>query len=376
MLMLAIALFWGSAALIIYTYAGYPAWVWLQARCCERRVSKRNIVPSVSVVLSVHNGAREIQAKLANLASLDYPGEQLEIIVACDGSEDDTAMLARHAGDKRVRVLEFPVRRGKAACLNDAVAMATGEVLLMTDVRQKFDPPALRALVANLADETVGAVSGELQFRDAQSGFAKGIDAYWRYEKLIRQAESRSGSTIGVTGAIYAMRRSLFLPIPEGTVLDDVLIPMQVARAGKRVVFEPDAVAWDRPSQQPAEERRRKVRTLAGNYQLVQLASWLIAPWNNPLWLRFLSHKLLRLLAPWMLLLLVLTAALLALHRGVYAISLALLLAGVLLAVIGRLQPAIGRWLPARLAVAFFYMNLFAAQALIAFIGKRRLHLW
>jgi cellulose synthase/poly-beta-1,6-N-acetylglucosamine synthase-like glycosyltransferase len=151
---------------------------------------------------------------------------------------------------------------------------------------------------------------------------------------------------------------------------------MQVARAGKRVVFEPNAVAWDRPSQQPAEERRRKVRTLAGNYQLVQLASWLIAPWSNPLWLRFLSHKLLRLLAPWMLLLLVLTAALLARHDGVYAISLALLLAGVLLAVAGRLLPAIGRWLPARLAVAFFYMNLFAAQALIAFIGKRRLHLW
>ncbi|WP_297921921.1 glycosyltransferase family 2 protein [Metallibacterium sp.] len=370
------ALFWVSVVLLVYTYAGYPALVWLLARLRPRRVDRRVQTPSVSVVMAVRNGAGELAAKLANLDLLDYPRAQVQIIVACDGCTDGSADVARGAGDARVQVLEFAARRGKAACLNDAVAAATGDVLLMTDVRQQFEPPALRALVANLADPLVGAAGGELQFRDADTGFAKSVDAYWRYEKFIRNAESRSGSTIGVTGAIYIMRRSLFTAIPAGTVLDDVLIPMQVARAGWRVVFEPAAVAWDWPSQEPAAERRRKVRTLAGNYQLVQLAPWLLAPWRNPLWLRFASHKLLRLLAPWLLLLMALSATVLAGQALIYAASLALLLASIAMTVMGRLLPTIGRWLPIRLTVAFFYMNLFAAQALVTFIGRRRLHLW
>ena len=369
-------LFWACALLLVYTYAGYPLGMELFARLHPRPVGRQASTPSVSVVLAVHNGARELAAKLANLDQLDYPRALLQIIVACDGCTDDSAAVARAVGDTRVQVLEFAARRGKAACLNDAVAAASGDVLLMTDVRQRFDAEALRALVADLADPAVGAASGELQFRDADSGFAQGIDAYWRYEKFIRIAESRSGSTVGVTGAIYVMRRSLFVPIPAGTVLDDVLIPMQIARTGQRVVFEPGAVAWDRPAQEPLAERRRKVRTLAGNYQLVQLAPWLLLPWRNPLWVRFVSHKLLRLLAPWLLLMMTLAAAILATHAVVYAASLALMLAGIATAMTGRLLPGIGRWLPVRLAVAFFYMNLFAAQALLAFLGRRRLHLW
>ena len=369
-------LFWACALLLVYTYAGYPLGMELFARLHPRPVGRQASTPSVSVVLAVHNGARELAAKLANLDQLDYPRALLQIIVACDGCTDDSAAVARAVGDTRVQVLEFAARRGKAACLNDAVAAASGDVLLMTDVRQRFDAEALRALVADLADPAVGAASGELQFRDADSGFAQGIDAYWRYEKFIRIAESRSGSTVGVTGAIYVMRRSLFVPIPAGTVLDDVLIPMQIARTGQRVVFEPGAVAWDRPAQEPLAEWRRKVRTLAGNYQLVQLAPWLLLPWRNPLWVRFVSHKLLRLLAPWLLLMMTLAAAILATHAVVYAASLALMLAGIATAMTGRLLPGIGRWLPVRLAVAFFYMNLFAAQALLAFLGRRRLHLW
>jgi cellulose synthase/poly-beta-1,6-N-acetylglucosamine synthase-like glycosyltransferase len=211
---------------------------------------------------------------------------------------------------------------------------------------------------------------------NVNTGFAKGVDAYWRYEKLIRQAESQSGSTIGVTGALYAMRRELFQPLPPGTVLDDVLIPMRIAAKGKRVVFESRALAWDKPSQRPAEERKRKIRTLAGNYQLVQLAPWLIDPWTNPLWFRFVSHKILRLLAPWMIMLLALTTAALATRHLVYALILLCLLIGAALVAIERFLPLAGRWLPVRLAVAFYYLNLFAAQALIAFTRNRGLHLW
>jgi cellulose synthase/poly-beta-1,6-N-acetylglucosamine synthase-like glycosyltransferase len=376
MMTVAYLVFVACALGLAHVFVGYPLWVAALARWWPRRVRPLAWTPRVTAVVAVHDGARQIEAKLAGLLALDYPPGLLDIVVACDGCTDDTAARCRRLGDARIRVLEFDERRGKAACLNDAVAQARGDVLLMTDVRQRLEPDALRRLVANLGDPAVGAVSGELRLFDAQTGFARGIDAYWRYEKLIRRAESRSGSVVGVSGALYAMRRELFRPLPAGTVLDDVLVPMQVAAAGQRVVFEPLAVAWDGTSQQPQEEQRRKIRTLAGNYQLIQLAPWLLLPWRNPLWFRFVSHKLLRLLAPWLLLGLTLAAALLATRHRLFA-AIALALVAALAAVVaGRRVPSLGARLPVRLLTAFCYLNLFAAQALVAFARNRRLHLW
>jgi len=373
---LAMLVFAVSALGLVHVFVGYPLWVLALARWRPQPVQRRVWTPRVTVVLAVHDGAAHVQAKLANLLALDYPPGLLDIVVACDGCRDDSAARCRQPGDARVRVFEFEARRGKAACLNDAVAQARGEVLLMTDVRQRLEPDALRRLVADLGDPEVGAVGGQLRLFDAQTGFARGIDAYWRYETLIRTGESRSGSAVGVSGALYAMRRELFRPLPPGTVLDDVLVPMQVAAAGWRVVYEPMAVAWDGTSQQPRDEQRRKIRTLAGNYQLIQLAPWLLLPWRNPLWFRFVSHKLLRLLAPWLLLTLALSAALLAAHHVLFAVTALALAAGLAAVVAGRLLPALGGRLPIRLLTAFCYLNLFAAQALLAFARNRRLHLW
>ncbi|MEZ2418915.1 glycosyltransferase family 2 protein [Luteibacter sp. RCC_6_2] len=367
---------WSSAALLLHVFVGYPLLVWMQARLRPLPVARRAILPTVSIVMAVHDGERFIRAKLASLKQLDYPAELIDIVIACDGCHDTTVTTARRSTDPRVTVLDFPNRRGKAACLNDAVALTRGEVLLFTDVRQKLSPVALRELVANLGDPTVGAVGGELHMENVRSGFAQGVDFYWRYEKGIRHAESLSGSTIGVSGALYAIRRSLFQPLPAGTVLDDVLVPMRVAAQGKRVVFEPKAMAWDQPSQLPEEERRRKIRTLAGNYQLIQLAPWLLAPWRNPLWFRFVSHKLLRLFAPWLILALTISTGLLFTRHPMYALAFGALIGGLLLVGLARLQPPLGRLLPLRIAVAFFYLNLFAAQALVAFARNRRLHLW
>lgn len=372
----ATVVFWASALLVAYTYAGYPAWAMAWARLRPKPVRKGPALPSVTAVMSVHDAAAMIEAKLENLLALDYPPELLDVVVVCDGCTDDSEARCRRYASTRVRVIASAERRGKARSLADAVAAATGEVLLMVDVRQRVERDALRRLVANFGDPAVGAVSGELCFVAPGGGFSASVDAYWRYEKAIRNAEARSGSVVGVTGAFYAIRRALYRPLPPGTVLDDVLTPMQVVRAGARVVFEPSAIAWDRASRDTAEERLRKVRTLAGNYQLLSLAPWLASPVSNPLWFRFASHKLLRLAAPWLLCALAVATAVLAPAHPFYLACLCGGLACVVLALAGPRLPLLADSLPVRMLAAFWHMNVYAGQALVAYARNPRLHLW
>ncbi len=374
--MLTIIVFWTAAALLGFTYVGYPLLVLAQARLRPRPIHRGDAQPTVTAIMTVYDGAGSLARKLDNLLAQEYPPERLDIVVACDGCSDGSAAIARGYADRRVTLLEFAQRRGKAACLDDAAAVATGELLLMVDVRQRLEPDALSRLVACLADPAVGVAAGELRFEDPDTGFAASVDAYWKYEKAIRLAESASGSAIGVSGALYAIRRALFPAVPAGTVLDDVLVPMDVVRRGHRVVLEEGAVAWDRASTNSGDERRRKLRTLAGNFQLVALAPWLLLPFANPAWLRFTSHKLLRLLSPWLLLALAASSVLLVGRHWFFALTAAGLggLVGLVLA--GRLWGGVARLFPVRIATAFVHMNLYAAQALFAWLGRRRLHLW
>lgn len=369
-------IFWGCAALVAFTYAGYPVWVRGWAALRPQPVARADVTPTVTAILCVHDGEAQVGAKLNNLLALAYPEALLDVVVVCDGCSDRSAEVCRAVGSARVRVLEFAHRRGKAACLNDAVSAATGDILLMVDVRQRVEEKSLGALVACLADPAVGAVGGELRFEHPETGFAASVDAYWRYEKAIRQAESRSGSVVGVSGALYAMRRKLFVPLPAGTVLDDVLVPMQVVRARRRVVFEPGARAWDHASTSAGDERVRKVRTLAGNLQLVQLAPWLVNPLHNPIWFRFLCHKLLRLVAPWAMVLMVLAALVLAADHRFYRACLAAAGLVVLVVAAAPALPRLAAFWPVRMLVAFVHMNLYSAQATVAFVRRRTLHLW
>ena len=168
--------YWICLLMLVYIFAGYPLGILSLSHLLPRRICKLSLAPSVTVVISVQDGADLIQAKLANLLELDYPAERLDFVVACDGCSDNTAALCREFPGSRIQVLEFARRRGRAACLNDAVSTATGELLLMTDVRHHLDPQALRELVANLADPGVGAVSGELLLSDSKVGHAQGMD--------------------------------------------------------------------------------------------------------------------------------------------------------------------------------------------------------
>jgi len=296
-----------ALAVIAYAYVGYPAIVWLRARR-PLPVARRPIRPRVSIIIAAWNEARAIGHKLQDLAQQSYPPELTEVIVACDGSTDDTPARAdamRRLLGRRLRVLTLREHRGKATALNAAVAAATGEVLVFTDARQELSHNAVESLVENFADASVGAVGGELVLAgDAPAG------AYWKYEAAIRRWESAAGSTIGVSGALYALRRELWQPLPAETILDDVLVPMRARLAGKRVLLEPLAKAFDRAAENK-REFMRKVRTLSGNFQLLALEPALAMPWRNPSWFGLVSHKLMRLAVPYAMVTALFAAALL-----------------------------------------------------------------
>src|SRR6202030_2633618 len=255
-----------------------------------------------------------------------------------DGSTDGTeAILRQHLQNPRVHVVMNQLSRGKASGLNDAIELAHGDIVVFTDARQNIEAGALRFLVENFADLEVGCASGELMLGDPTVGeTGQGMGLYWRIEKCVRELESASGSVVGATGALYAVRRELLPTIPEGTILDDVYIPLQVVRQGRRVVFESRARAWDSPDLGGGLEFARKVRTLSGNYQLVQLMPWVLSG-QNPVLLRFVSHKLLRLVVPFALAAMLISS--LWLRAPLYRLALVLQLAfyGLALLALARL---------------------------------------
>lgn len=372
-----VLLFWGSVALVTYTYFGYPLYLWLLARASAQPIARGAPRPKVVMVVVAHNEAGRIAAKLQTCLAQDYPAELLRVLVVCDGSTDGTPDLALADVSGRVSVLAMPQRRGKAACLNDAVAASGEEVIVFTDARQKLSPDAVSRLLAHFADPEVGAVSGELEFVDAEGlPFAGGIGAYWRYEKFIRRHESATGSVVGVTGALYALRRECFQAIAPDTILDDVAIPMVAAMQGWRVTFESGALAYDVPSATPAKEQVRKVRTLAGNFQLVAHFPRLLSPLHNPLWLRFVSHKFLRLVVPLLLLLALATNAWLAIDSPGYRVMLAAQGLGWVLALSGMAIPALQRNRGIALLVTFAHLNVYVVQGLFSFLTSHPMHLW
>lgn len=289
--------FWLAAILIAYAYAGYPCWLRLRLLWRFRPVMRGSNTPPVSIVMVVRNEESVLRTKLENLLTLDYP--PCQIIVVSDGSTDGTeAILREYGNDSRVQLVMKQLSQGKAAGLNDAIELASGDIVVFTDARQKIEPGALLRLAENFADPEVGCVSGELMLGDAAQGeSSRGMGLYWRIEKRVREWEAASGSMVGATGALYAVRRELLTSVPQGTILDDVYLPMEVVRQGKRAIFDLRARAWDSPNLGAEREFSRKVRTLSGNYQLVQLAPWLLSS-RNPIRFEFVSHKLLRLAVP------------------------------------------------------------------------------
>ena len=289
--------FWSAAVLMAYVYVGYPALLAGFGAFFRRPVQRRPIEPSVCLLIAANDEAAVIEAKLRNALALDYPEDKLDIVVASDGSLDDTnSIVGRFA--PRVRLFDFSPRRGKIAAINEGMRAVSAEIVVFSDANTFLQPEAVRALVANFADPKVGAVSGDVALVGDRALLAQSEDLYYRYERWVQQGESGIGSMIGVDGALYAIRRRLFVAPAEDTILDDMAIPMAVVRAGYRVVFEPAALAHEQGSGTATEEFARKARVIAGAVQFMARRDSAVPLGAPQVMFSMISHKALRWLSP------------------------------------------------------------------------------
>ncbi|MEO6807889.1 MAG: glycosyltransferase family 2 protein, partial [Isosphaeraceae bacterium] len=297
--------FWACAGLVIYAYAGYPLLIWALSRILGRREEPPSIddesLPRVALVLAAYNEEAVIEDRLRNALAMDYPAEKYEVIVGSDGSTDRTADLVRQFADRGVRLLDHAQNRGKATVLNAAVAEVRGEIVLLSDANTHIDSAAARHLVRWFADPRVGAVVGRLVLVDPATGRnADGL--YWKYETFLKCCEGRLGALLGANGAIYALRRDLYVPIPPGTIVDDFVIPLLAKlRTGCRIIYDCEAVAVEETAPDVGAEFHRRARIGAGGFQSIGMLWRLLDPRRGWVAFTFLSHKILRWFGPFFL---------------------------------------------------------------------------
>jgi len=376
---MSLALFWSAAAMIGYTYLLFPAIVFLRGLFVRRTYATAEITPPVSLIIAAHNEESSIGAKLDNILSLDYPRDLLEVIIASDGSSDRTNEIVQRYTGQGVRLLALP-RQGKAPALNAAVAASAGEILVFSDANSMYAPDAIRALVRPFADPQVGGVAGNQQYlpREATGASNDGEHSYWNFDRKLKRAQSQAGNTISATGAIYAIRRVLFDPVPQG-VTDDFVTSTGVITKGYRLVFAPDAVAYEPLAESSRAEFGRKVRVITRGLRGVGMRRELLNPFRYGFYaLQLFWHKVLRRLVVFPLLILLAVNPLLW-HRGpVYRIA-ALLQAGFYLCgALGLLlgKTAVGRLKIFTIPFYFCMVNLAALQATLNVVRGRRINTW
>jgi cellulose synthase/poly-beta-1,6-N-acetylglucosamine synthase-like glycosyltransferase len=370
---------WFAVAAVAHVYVGYPVLVALLARLHRRPVARREITPSVSLVIAAYQEEQVIREKLDNSLQLDYPRDRLEIVVVTDGSSDSTPQIVAKYAECGIQLLHQPERRGKSAAINRVVPHVHGEILLFSDANALYRPDALRKLVRNFADPSIGCVSGRKTVVQAGADVAASEGTYWRYESALKRHESLLGSTMGVVGEMLALRARLFEPIPSRIINDDAYLALRVLRAGYRVLYEPEALSWEVGAASVQEDAVRRRRIAAGRYQVL-FSPRSLWPWRDA-WALFqlASHKLLRLLLPFfMLAALAGSAALVALAPRPESITLlAAQLAFYALAAVGWAAESAGqRGGPSALAYYLTRSNLASLQSLAGYLGGTQSVLW
>lgn len=329
-------LLWTGIGMTLYLYLGYPLLLWLLTRVVRRPIQRGSATPRVTVIVVAHDEERWIGAKVRSTLALDYPGDRLEVLVASDGSTDRTEQIVAACDDERVRLLRLP-RRGKAFALNDAAAAATGEILVFTDANSRIRRDALRKIVRNFADREVGGVCGaKLTLPAGGDTTELGEGLYWRFDQWQKTLETRLGNVFAADGTLYAIRHDLYVPLRDAAVADDIAISARVVLQGKRLVFEPEAIAEEPAPERGDHELSRKIRVT--NHSLRALLGLRSGLWSRGLYsFELLSHKLLRHLSPFFLVAAAVGAVLLAPTSAVARTALAALAALGLLGGLGAL---------------------------------------
>lgn len=360
--MTSLTVFWGAALLLAYAYAGYP----LLLALCSRLFGKAPVppaspgdeLPRVSVLVVARDEEEVIAARLANLLALDYPADRLEIVIASDGSSDRTDDIVRCREIQGVRLEAWPEPCGKAAALNRVLPRLSGDIVVLSDANTLFAPDNLRKLVRWFADPAVGVVCGRLHLVDRKTG-ANVDGLYWRFETALKEREARLNALVGANGANYALRRELFTPIPDRTILDDFVLPLRMRLgSGCRLVFDREAVAAEETAPNIHTEFRRRARIGTGGFQAIGFLWRLLNPKHGWIAFTFLCHKVLRWLCPFFLLALLASNLALAAEPFFRATLAAQVLFHVLAAILPRLRVHARLPRPLRLAVMFQAMNL------------------
>jgi cellulose synthase/poly-beta-1,6-N-acetylglucosamine synthase-like glycosyltransferase len=292
---IAFLVFWLVLALLAYLHFGYPALIWALARIRPRKVHQADYVPALDLIIGAYNEEAVLREKIENCLQLDYPSEKLWVTVASDCSTDGTHSIAREYAHRDVRLVIAPKRRGKAANFREVVPTLQGEILVFSDAGSIYSRDTLRKMVRNFADPEVGLVGGRIRYLNSDAtSVSEGEGLYWRYETFLRTAESAIGSAVVVSGAVYAIRRDLYRPVPDH-LPDDFMSPLNVLDCGKRVIYEADTEILERMATSVRAEMETKIRIVSGNFAALRSMRHLLNPWRNPLVaIQLLSHRLLR----------------------------------------------------------------------------------
>jgi cellulose synthase/poly-beta-1,6-N-acetylglucosamine synthase-like glycosyltransferase len=351
----------------------------LRGRLCPRPFTQEDITPRVSIIVAAHNEEGSIGTKLQNLLSVDYPTDRFEVLIASDGSNDDTENIVRGFAARGVQLLALP-RRGKAQAVNAAVAVSSGEILVFSDANSMFAADAVRALVRPFADASVGGVAGDQRYLESSSPAvtADGERCYWDFDRKLKQAQSRAGNVTSATGAIYAIRRSLFSPVPEG-VTDDFVTSTKVITQGCRLVFAPAAVAFEPVAPSGEIEFGRKVRVITRGFQSVLEMRALLNPFRYGFYaIQLFSHKVLRRLVALPLLVLLVSSMVLWNQGPLYGtVALGqLLLYGCAALGIALSKTRLGRGKVFTLPLFFVAVNVAALMGALKLLAGQRVVMW
>lgn len=372
-------IFWGAVFLILYTYVLFPLLIFLRGSLLRRPYKAGDFEPHVSILIAARNEAENIKAKLENLLALDYPADKMEIIVASDGSEDETNALVQGFAGRGVRLLALP-RVGKAQALNEAVAAASFDILVFSDANSMFVPNALRSLLKPLADPSVGGVAGNQCYlpRGSTALAHDGEKSYWNFDRRLKMLESEAGNVISATGSLYAIRRNLFLTVPDG-VTDDFVTSTAVILQGFRLVFAPEAVTYEPMAASSKHEFGRKLRISTRGLQAVLARRALLNPFRYGFYaVQLFSHKVLRRLVAFPLLILFIISPLLWSQGLLYQLAFLGQLGFYSMALLGLLfsQSRLSRMKVFTLPFYFCMVNIASFLAAVNVLSGRRIAKW